>query len=96
MLTCEGVGRKPQVCSCCPTFSRRTFLAHVGAAAISGPIGATMLQAQSTVARPSSKPHRIDIHHHIVPPYWIKEKRDAIIGDHAGISNSWFLKWSPT
>ena len=96
MFTCDGVGAKPQVCACCPTFSRRTFLTHVGAAAISGPFGATVLQAQPTLAPSSSKPRRIDVHHHIVPPYWIKEKRDAIIGDHAGISNSWFLKWSPT
>ena len=101
MFTCEEVDGVPalphiQTCSCCPTLSRRSFLANASAAAAGAVIGPTVARAEPAAAPSApSKPYRIDIHHHIVPPYWIKEKKDAIIGDHAGISNSWFLQWTP-
>lgn len=75
--------------------SRRSLLSYAGATAVSAFIGGTTSEAQQASPQSPAKPHRIDVHHHIVPPYWIKEKRDAIIGDHAGISNSWFLQWTP-
>lgn len=77
------------------TLSRRSFLSYAGAVAVGTVVGGTPSGAQQASAQKPAKAYRIDVHHHVVPPYWIKEKRDAIVGDHAGISNSWFLQWTP-
>jgi predicted TIM-barrel fold metal-dependent hydrolase len=58
------------LCGCCPEpfaateISRRTFLA--GSAAL----GLTAAGGFNAPAIAQAKPHRIDVHHHIVPPTW--------------------------
>ncbi len=52
-------------CLCCgPVLGRRSFLA--GAAALT-----------ATGARADEPPHRIDVHHHIVPPTWLDALKTA-------------------
>lgn len=101
MFKCEAAsGSSPlpqiQTCRCCRPLSRRRVLAGAAASVAAAVIGRVPARSEPAVATAALlQPHRIDVHHHIVPPYWIKEKRDAIVGDHAGISNSWFLRWTP-
>jgi predicted TIM-barrel fold metal-dependent hydrolase len=65
--------RLSALCNCCPQpfaateVSRRSFLAG-GAAAVA--LGATSGLAPTVFAQ--AKPHRIDVHHHIVPPSWFR------------------------
>src|SRR5262245_8615144 len=62
-------------CTCCVTsdapsaqaIDRRGFLA--GGAAVGGGIAAPAVLGLSG-ALAQAKPHRIDVHHHIVPPTW--------------------------
>ena len=42
-----------------------------------------------------ARPHLIDVHHHIIPPFYLAEYRDRIAGSRGGqISPAW-LQWSP-
>jgi hypothetical protein len=53
------------------TVSRRGFLSGLSA------LGATsMLSACADLPGQTSKPHRVDIHHHIVPPNYAKELKN--------------------
>ena len=78
--------RLSAICNCCNTpfaatgVSRRQFLAG-GVAAFA----ATSLPAQVFA---QAKPHRIDVHHHVVPPGWLNAMN--IIGR----SNPPLLNWS--
>jgi predicted TIM-barrel fold metal-dependent hydrolase len=71
----------PGRCSCCdtPALGRRGFL--VGAAALSA-MGTALAQTEA-------KPHRIDVHHHIVPPTWL----DAL--QKAKLDNPPMSAWTP-
>lgn len=48
-----------------------------------------------TAAPTSNLPHRIDTHHHILPPTWIAAARERIIESSIGIPHSWMFEWSP-
>jgi predicted TIM-barrel fold metal-dependent hydrolase len=41
-------------------------------------------------------PHRIDTHHHILPPPWLAEERERILGDAQAIPVEQQLAWSPS
>ncbi len=41
-------------------------------------------------------PHRIDTHHHILPPKWLAEERERILADAQAIPAEQLLAWSPT
>src|SRR5262245_7248235 len=71
-------------CTCCPpaSVSRRAFVAG-GAAALA--VGAST-PGRRAVAQ--TKPHRIDVHHHISPPTWI----DAV--KKANLANPPMANWS--
>jgi predicted TIM-barrel fold metal-dependent hydrolase len=71
-LLCGCLGCEPAVGFASTAVSRRSFLAG-GAAAGLGASGLGMSGLVSAglgpaSAQPSGKPHRIDVHHHIVPP----------------------------
>jgi len=71
--------------------SRRAFLATSAAFGASALLAAPAVLAQAPVA----KPKLIDVHHHIVPPFWFEEVKPAIIAQGGGrIVPSWF-GWSP-
>ncbi len=83
-------GRMLRGCACCATFTpdavnRRSFLASgvaaLGALAAPSAVGLTSALAQA-------KPHRIDVHHHIVPPTWLAAM------DLIGRSNPPLTHWS--
>lgn len=72
-------------CVCCtPSLSRRSFV--TGAAAL----GASTFAASGFLpkAMAQAKPHRIDVHHHVVPPSWLNAMN--LIGR----TNPPLLSWS--
>jgi predicted TIM-barrel fold metal-dependent hydrolase len=70
--------RPLQPCICCaPALGRRGVLAGLAALAAPG------------VAAAAPKPHRIDVHHHIVPPAWL----DALKA--AKLDNPILNRWTP-
>src|SRR3954469_1099944 len=78
-------------CTCCgpqSTFgslSRRNFLA--GAATLAGTAAVGGFDLLSS-ASAQTKPHRIDVHHHISPPLWVEALKKA------GKSNPPVENWS--
>src|SRR5260370_18840103 len=50
------------------------------------------LFAQSPVA---TKHSLIDVHHHIVPPFYVAENRDRIVAAGGGRINPAYLSWTP-
>jgi 6-methylsalicylate decarboxylase len=81
-------------CVCCPpsttgAFSRRSFLA--GASALAGAAvfgGFDLIPGASA----QTKPHRIDVHHHIAPPVWVDALKKAGKGN--PIVNNWTIEKS--
>jgi predicted TIM-barrel fold metal-dependent hydrolase len=76
-------------CNICGS-SRRAFLATaagLGASAI--------LAAPAVLAQAPAAPKLIDVHHHIVPPFWFEEVKDRIAAQGGGrIIPTWY-GWSP-
>lgn len=68
---------------------RRRFLTCLGAAAIAGPALAQTPQAKSTGGK------RIDVHHHFLPPAYMKEEQERINFGHS-IPASQMRAWSVT
>ena len=62
-------------------------LASVGALGLGGGITSLLAPTESAIAQTPAKPHRIDIHHHVVPPKYA-EALKAFDGSTAP-------KWSP-
>ncbi len=73
--------------------SRREFLATVAAFGITAVTPARTLIAQTTAV--SAKPGIIDVHHHIVPPFYLAENRDRIVAAGGGRINPAYLSWTP-
>jgi len=61
-------------CFCCTSTSTTKLLSRRGVIAGAAVLAATGLAAP-TCAQP--KPHRIDVHHHIVPPTWLTALKSA-------------------
>ena len=73
-------------CGCCT--SRRGFLAGGMAAAVA--LSAPRAHAQ--VAKPAIK--RIDMHHHFLPPEYMKAEHERLSGyTHGGVSTNQLLSW---
>ncbi len=77
-------------CGCC--MGRRQFLAGGLAAATTLP--ARRVFAQAPTVKPVAK--RIDMHHHFLPPAYIKEEHDRINFGHGAVSANQLLSWSPS
>lgn len=73
--------------------SRREFLATLAACGITAVAPARTLTAQT--AADSAKPGMIDVHHHIVPPFYLAENRDRIAAAGGGRIHPAFLSWTP-
>ena len=90
-------------CLCCDyraiapvNAGRRRVLSGLAATGI-GASAAIIAGPRSTSAQPRAmgKPALIDIHHHIVPPFYLAENRERIAGSRGGqISPAW-LEWTP-
>jgi predicted TIM-barrel fold metal-dependent hydrolase len=75
--------------------SRRSFLqtaAGLGPLAFSGAGRFLSVLAQAV---PASKNGLIDVHHHIVPPFYLAENRDRILAAGGGRINPAYLSWTP-
>src|SRR5262249_39528846 len=90
-------GRKPgpfvadegvSPCSCC--IPRRGFLKGLATAAALAPAGAF---AQAPAVKPAAG-KRIDVHHHFLPPQYMKEEHERINFGHS-VPPSQMLAWSP-
>ncbi len=85
-------------CLCCnapasppPTMIRREFLTGMVAAGL----GAVASGASIKPARAAGGRRLIDVHSHIIPPFYLAEYRDRIAGSRGGaISRAW-LEWTP-
>jgi predicted TIM-barrel fold metal-dependent hydrolase len=73
--------------------SRREFLATLAACGITAVAHARALIGQTAAV--SAKPGMIDVHHHIVPPFYLAENRDRIIAAGSGRINPAYLSWTP-
>jgi predicted TIM-barrel fold metal-dependent hydrolase len=76
-------------CGCC--VGRRQFLA-AGMAAAATAIAAPRVHAQPV--KPAVK--RIDVHHHFLPPQYIKEEHERLNFSHGSVSASQLLSWTPS
>jgi predicted TIM-barrel fold metal-dependent hydrolase len=74
--------------------SRREFLKAVAVIGASTALSASGLTAQTSLSTSSTKPNRIDVHHHILPPPYMSQARDRILAisdrDHSAL-----LSWTP-
>lgn len=73
--------------------SRREFLAILAAFGITAAAPARTLTTQTAAV--NAKPGMIDVHHHIVPPFYLAENRDRIVAAGGGRINPAYLSWSP-
>ena len=88
-------------CLCClppampSTMPRRKFLAGMAATGlVTTGLGAITSAATVRPARAEAR-RLIDVHSHIIPPFYLAENRDRIAGSRGGeISRAW-LEWSP-
>ena len=78
-------------CRCC--MPRRQFLA-AGLAAAASSLAAPAVLGQAPATKPVAT--RIDIHHHFLPPAYIKEEHERINFGHGAVSANQLLSWSPT
>src|SRR5579863_9716 len=80
-------------CTCC--IGRRGFLLGGLAAAATG-LAAPAVRAQSPMAPAIKKPGtRVDVHHHFLPPAYMKEEHERISFKHGGVSTDRLLSWKP-
>src|SRR5580658_10392199 len=77
-------------CGCC--MGRRQFLAGGLAAATTLP--ARRVLAQAPAVMPAAK--RIDVHHHFLPPQYMKEEHERINFGHDSVATNQLLSWSPS
>ncbi len=73
--------------------SRREFLATLAALGMTAVAPARTLIAQTAAV--TAKPGMIDVHHHIVPPFYLAENRDRIVASGGGRINPAYLSWTP-
>jgi predicted TIM-barrel fold metal-dependent hydrolase len=79
---------RPNTCG----HSRREFLATLAAFGLTAVTPARTLIAQTAAV--SAKPGMIDVHHHIVPPFYLAENRDRIVAASGGRFNPAYLSWT--
>ncbi|MGD0023543.1 MAG: amidohydrolase family protein [Xanthobacteraceae bacterium] len=77
-------------CTCCR--GRRRFLA-TGLAALAA-LPARRAFAQAPAVKPATA-KRIDVHHHFLPPQYMKEEHERINFGHGAVSANQLLSWTP-
>ncbi|MGH6672121.1 MAG: amidohydrolase family protein [Xanthobacteraceae bacterium] len=81
-------------CTCC--VDRRRFLAGGLAATTATAFGGRRALAQAPTAPTIIKAgDRIDVHHHFLPPRYIKEEHERINFKHGAVSTEKLLSWTP-
>jgi 6-methylsalicylate decarboxylase len=89
--TTDGEDRTMALFSCGCCVGRRQFLS-------TGIAAATALAAPRAFAQAPAKPavKRIDVHHHFLPPQYMKEEHERINFGHDTVSPSQLLAWTPS
>ena len=64
------------------------------AAAAATTLAASRVFAQAPANKPPAK--RIDVHHHFLPPQYIKEEHERTNFGHGAVSSSQLLSWTPS
>jgi 6-methylsalicylate decarboxylase len=77
-------------CSC--GLPRRGFLKGLAATALAT---ASPALAQAPAVKPAPG-KRIDVHHHFLPPQYMKEEHERLNFGHGGVSASQMLAWTPS
>jgi 6-methylsalicylate decarboxylase len=86
-------------CLCCNTnpfvsanIDRRTLLSGL----IAGVSAGVITRATSALAQPAAapRPALIDVHHHIVPPFYLVENREHLAGPTGQVNPAW-INWEP-
>lgn len=72
-------------CGCGSAWTRRSVLGGMASASLLG------LSGRSAAA--TARPHRIDVHHHFLPPAYVVRKREQVIRISSGIDS--VLQWTP-
>jgi 6-methylsalicylate decarboxylase len=81
-------------CTCCT--GRRQFLAGGLAALGAAALGTHRSLAQAPATPAVKKPgNRIDVHHHFLPPQYMKEEHERISFKHGAVSTDQLLSWTP-
>ena len=73
--------------------SRREFLASLVAFGVTAVTPARTWIGQTAAV--GAKPGMIDVHHHIVPPFYLAENRERIVAAGGGRINPAYLSWTP-
>ncbi|HUI14795.1 MAG TPA: hypothetical protein VL048_15160 [Xanthobacteraceae bacterium] len=77
-------------CPCCT--GRRQFLAG-GLAALGAALSSSRTSAQTpAIKNPGT---RIDVHHHFLPPAYMKEEHARLNFAHGAVSTNQLLTWTP-
>jgi predicted TIM-barrel fold metal-dependent hydrolase len=76
-------------CTCC--LDRRRFMA--GGLAAAAALSTRTATAQDAGAK---APRRIDVHHHFLPPQYMKEEHERINFGHDSVPTNQLLAWSPS
>jgi len=79
-------------CTCC--IGRRRFLA--GGLAAAAVLPARRALAQAGAAKAATPKKRIDVHHHFLPPQYMKEEHERINFGHGNVSPQQLLSWTPS
>lgn len=76
---------------------RRSFISGITATALGAVACSRVRHLTSVLAQTpvQSKSKLIDVHHHIVPPFYLSENRDRIVAAGGGRINPAFLSWVP-
>jgi predicted TIM-barrel fold metal-dependent hydrolase len=76
---------------CTRCIGRRQFLA--GGLAATAALPARRARAQAPAVKPAAR--RVDVHHHFLPPQYMKEEHERINFGHDSVSVDRLLSWSP-
>ncbi|HEU4747686.1 MAG TPA: amidohydrolase family protein [Gemmatimonadaceae bacterium] len=74
--------------------TRREFLIALGSAGASTVLSG-LASLPDTQVPPAGKPKLIDVHHHILPPFYMAEAKDRVIAQGQGYLPQRVLEWMP-
>ncbi len=79
------------------TDDRRNFISGIAAAGMGALSCSSVGRFMSAFAQTpiAAKRSLIDVHHHIVPPFYLSENRDRIVAAGGGRINPAYLSWTP-
>lgn len=79
------------------SIDRRTFISRAAAAGFSASAFCLAGRFRPVFAQTpaTAKKRLVDVHHHIVPPFYLSENRDRIVAAGGGRINPAYLSWTP-